>query len=105
MATTKTTTPITPDAGERPVQPTVTATPVQRSALRPGVAAVGGYNRDDVFVWVPPAEDPRLAAEWRGIVAAKIKLVERFEFGGKILHEYIDELKEELHGVRSVMFP
>ncbi|EQC26369.1 hypothetical protein SDRG_15780 [Saprolegnia diclina VS20] len=93
------------DEGDRAVQPAVPATPVQRNALRSGVALVGGYNRDDVFVWVPPAEDPRLAAEWRGIVAAKIKLVERFEFGGKILHEYIDELKEELHGVRSVMFP
>ncbi|KAG9403737.1 hypothetical protein AC1031_005224 [Aphanomyces cochlioides] len=65
----------------------------------------GPYNPDDVFKWTPPGEvDPELVAKWKAVVSEKIRLVERFQYGGQVLHDYIDQLKDELNSLRDTLF-
>ncbi|OQR89084.1 hypothetical protein THRCLA_22749 [Thraustotheca clavata] len=61
------------------------------------------YDPNDVFKWTPPSDHPS-SNEWKEIVASKIRLVEQFQYGGNLLHEYIDQLKHELNAIRSSMF-
>ncbi|RHY14107.1 hypothetical protein DYB30_006557 [Aphanomyces astaci] len=82
-----------------PTDEPTTAQPSDRSHGR------GPYNRDDVFKWQPPPDaDPAQVALWKEAVADKIRSVERFQFGGKILHEFIDTLKTELNTLRDTWF-
>ncbi|KAF0771616.1 hypothetical protein AaE_002424 [Aphanomyces astaci] len=82
-----------------PTDEPTTAQPSGRSHER------GPYNRDDVFKWQPPTDaDPAQVALWKEAVADKIRSVERFQFGGKILHEFIDTLKTELNTLRDTWF-
>ncbi|CAK4674523.1 unnamed protein product [Aphanomyces euteiches] len=65
----------------------------------------GPYNPDDVFKWTPPGEvDPELVAKWKAVVSERIRLVERFQYGGQVLHDYIDQLKGELNSLRDTLF-
>ncbi|ETV91115.1 hypothetical protein H310_14211 [Aphanomyces invadans] len=81
----------------------------ESSSLPPPARKSGGgresFNRDDVFKWQPSSDaDPAQVALWKEAVAEKIRSVERFQFGGKILHDFIDSLKTELNDLRDNMF-
>ncbi|OQR92549.1 hypothetical protein ACHHYP_03517 [Achlya hypogyna] len=79
--------------------------PKVTSALSTTPKRPATYDPNDVFKWTPPEDDPAAATEWKAAVAARIRLVEKFEFGGHILYEYIEELKDELNSLRSSLFP
>ncbi|RHY32399.1 hypothetical protein DYB32_002613 [Aphanomyces invadans] len=93
-----------------PDTPKEESTPQDESSTLPPPARKSGggresFNRDDVFKWQPSSDaDPAQVALWKEAVAEKIRSVERFQFGGKILHDFIDSLKTELNDLRDNMF-
>ncbi|KAF0687509.1 Aste57867_20748 [Aphanomyces stellatus] len=63
------------------------------------------FDPNDVFKWSPPADaDAAQVAVWKKTVAEKIQQVERFQYGGAVLHDFINSLKDELNALRDNMF-